>query len=55
MKTTDSIDEKSLPYIMYRDINAFQNIIYLKKTEEMKNGTMFDPIQSRPLVFVKRK
>ena len=54
-------DEKSLPYIMDRDINASLNIMYLWKTEEsqrkeaMRNATTFDPIQSRPRVFVKRK
>ena len=46
---------------MDRDINASLNIMYLWKTEEsqrkeaMRNGTTFDPIQSRPRVFVKRR
>ena len=46
---------------MHRDINASQDIMYLWKTgesqrkEAMRNGTTFDPIQSRPRVFVKRK
>ena len=54
-------DEKSLPNIMDRNINASLNIMYLWKTEDsqrkeaMRNGTIFDPIQSRPRVFVKRK
>ena len=46
---------------MDRDINDSLNIMYLWKTEEnqrkeaMRNGTIFNPIQSRPRVFVKRK
>ena len=46
---------------MDRDINASLNIIYLWKIEDsqrkeaMRNGTTFDPIQSRPRLFVKRK
>ena len=46
---------------MDRDINDSLNIMYLWKTEEsqrkeaIRNGTIFDPIQSRPCVFVKSK
>ena len=45
---------------MDRDKNASLNIMYLWKTEgiqrkeAMRNETIFDPIQSRLRVFVKR-